>query len=172
MILLSSRIKISELLKEAGKEPVIGGQILGCRTENADKLDVDAFLVVGSGKFHALGIKGKVYVLDLEKNNIEPVDTSLLEKKRYAKIAKAKDAKSFGILVSTKLGQMNMEKALQIKKHLEERDKKAFIIITDNITEDKLLGLKLDAFVNTACPRLSDDLPITIINTEDVKNVL
>ena len=159
---------VSDLLKKAGKEPVIGGQILGCNTENADKLDVDAFLVIGSGQFHALGVKGKVYVLDLEKRSITLTDPTLMEKKRYARIGKARDAKSFGILVSTKPGQMNMDQAIRIKKQLEERDKKAFILIMDNITEDKLLGIKLDAFINTACPRLSDDLKITVINASDL----
>lgn len=164
---------VAEALKKIGKEPVIGGQILGCRTQNAEKIadKVDAFLVIGSGMFHALGVKGRVYVLDLEKNKAELVNQALLEKKRYAKISKAQDAKSFGILVSTKPGQMNMEKAREIKKQLEERDKKAFILIMDNITEEKLLGLKLDAFINTACPRLSDDLPITIINADDINEV-
>ena len=162
---------VSALLKKAGKEPVIGGQILGCNTENADKLDVDAYLVIGSGSFHALGVKGKVYILDLEKRNITLTDPTLLEKKRYARIGKAKDANSFGILVSTKPGQMNMDQAIRIKKQLEERDKKAFILIMDNITEDKLMGLKLDAFINTACPRLSDDLKITVINANDLNKL-
>ncbi|MBI2076419.1 MAG: diphthamide synthesis protein, partial [Candidatus Aenigmarchaeota archaeon] len=51
--------KVSALLKKSGKEPLIGGQILGCWFANATKIEdmVDAFLFVGSGRFHPLGIK-------------------------------------------------------------------------------------------------------------------
>jgi 2-(3-amino-3-carboxypropyl)histidine synthase len=167
---------VSELLKKSGKEPVVGGQILGCWTDNAEKISdrVDAFLFIGSGSFHPLGIKGKkVYSLNIEKNKIEEIDTAKMEKKRLANIYNCKDAKSFGILVSTKPGQLELEKAEKIKTELEKKDKKAFIVIMNEISSDKLLGIDVDAFINTACPRLIDnhfDKPI--INAEDVKEVL
>jgi len=167
---------VSALLKDAGKVPVKGGQILGCWTENAEKIRdrIDAFLFIGSGSFHPLGLKGKkVYSLNLEKNKIEDIDTKKMEKKRFANIYKCKDAKSFGILVSTKPGQAGLEKAEKIKTELEKKDKKAFIVIMNEISSDKLLGIGVDAFINTACPRLTDncfDKPI--INAEDLKIVL
>ena len=161
-------------LKEIGKKPVIGGNILGCFTENAERIKdgVDCFLFVGSGRFHPLGIKGKkTYVLDLERKGVEPADFSLLEKKRYARIAKAIEAKSFGILVSSKKGQYDLDQALKTKKHLEKKDKKAFILIMDEVSNEKLEGIRVDAFINTACPRIADDIRKTIINASDLKEV-
>lgn len=161
--------EVAAKLKAINKKPVIGGYVLGCWTKNVDKIKnkVDAFLFIGSGRFHALGVKGKIYCLDLEKRKIELVAS--IEKKRYARIFKAKDAESFAILVSTKKGQFNLKKAEKIKTELEKRNKKAFILIMDEINESKLLGIKADMFINTACPRLIDS--INVLNAEDVDEI-
>ena len=39
----------------------------------------------------------------------------------------------------------------------------------NEITDDKLMGLKVDAFINTACPRITD-MPFSkpMINAEDI----
>lgn len=165
---------VKEMLEKEGKEAVIGGQILGCWTVNADKLDVDAFLFIGTGHFHPLGVSGKVYSLDLEKKTIEIVDTRLFEKKRYANIYNAKNAKSFAILVSSKEGQRELlAAASEIKKKLQQKDKKAFIVIMDEINDRKLCGIKVDAFVNTACPRLMDDtFSKPFVNANDIDILL
>ena len=169
--------EVSKKLEETGKEPVIGGQILGCWTVNAVKIEdkIDAFLFVGSGIFHSLALKTekKVYALDLERKKIEQVDLSLLEKRRYAHIYKAKDAKSFAILVSTKAGQNNLiGSAEKIASYLRERDKKALILVMDEIRDEKLLGIKVDAFINTACPRLIDDTwGKPFVNANDVEKI-
>ncbi len=160
----------SSKLKEAGKKPVIGGKILGCFTGSAEKIKdkVDAFLFIGSGTFHSTAVKGKkTYVLDLEKRRIE-VSSDLPEKKRYARIAKAKEAETFGILVSSKKGQFNLEKAEEARKYLKNKDKKAFILIMDEISNEKLEGIKADSFVNTACPRIELRKTINIDDLEEV----
>ena len=50
--------KIKELIEKTGKKTVIGGQILGCDVNAAKKIKskVDAFLYIGSGEFHPLGV--------------------------------------------------------------------------------------------------------------------
>ncbi len=149
--------EVAALLRKAGKDVEIGGHVLGCWTANADKLKTDAVLFVGTGRFHPLGVKGTVYALDLEKMKIEKADALPFEKKRYANIYNARNAESFAILVSSKKGQRNMEKAEEIRSRLLEKDKKAYIVILDEIKDGKLLGLKAGAFINTACPRLADD---------------
>lgn len=164
---------VLEVLKKAGKNPVRGGQILGCWTKGADIIEdqVDAFLFVGSGHFHPLAIKEKtVYVMDVEKRLVEKLDPMKVEKKRFANIYKAKEANSFGILVTSKPGQFQLlGKAEEIKKRLKEKDKKAYIVIMDEITEDRLAGIKVDAFINTACPRLMDDtFSKPRVNAEDI----
>jgi 2-(3-amino-3-carboxypropyl)histidine synthase len=167
--------KVSEKLKAIGKKPVIGGQILGCWTENANKIakKVDAFLFVGTGEFHPLALsEKKAYILDLEKRKISILGSSLFKKQRYARIFAARDAQTFGILVSSKLGQFNMKMAEKIKKMLEQRHKKAFILIMDEINEQKLAGIKADAFINTACPRITDDkFSKPMINACDIEKL-
>ena len=98
---------------------------------------------------------------------------SLLEKRRYAHIFSARNAKSFAILVTSKGGQHQLiGNAEKIKKMLEERDKKAYILLMDEITDNKLAGIKVDAFINTACPRLLDDSwSRPFINAADVGKI-
>lgn len=165
---------VIKALKKTGKKPVRGGQILGCWTKGADAIEntVDAFLFVGSGHFHPLAVKNKpIYALDVEKRSVEKLDAMRFEKKRFANIYKARDAKSFGILVTSKPGQFELlGKAMELKKKLEEKDKKAYILIMDEITDSRLMGIKVDAFVNTACPRLLDDtFSKPMVNADDVE---
>jgi 2-(3-amino-3-carboxypropyl)histidine synthase len=148
------------------KEAFIGknsGRILGCDITSALSIEknVDVFLFIGSGKFHALGVALKydkpVLVLDVERNevyDIEKIKRSFL-KQKYTAIGLAKHAQKFGILVSVKTGQMNIELAEKIKKFLENKDRKAYVLIFNEIKPEKLEGLDLDCYVNTACPRIA-----------------
>lgn len=164
---LDSLKKAKEFLEKNGKTVIIGkgksneGQILGCDVSAAKSVesDVDAFLYIGSGKFHPLGLalqtEKPVLVLDVEKNEIYEIDKKQFEKQRYAAIALAKDAKKFGILVSIKPGQKNIEMAEKIKKELESAGKKAYILVFNEIKPEKLEGVELDCYINTACPRIA-----------------
>lgn len=162
-----------DMLNSQGKTAVIGGQVLGCWFANADKIaeNVDAFLYVGSGRFHPLGVRDKkIYAFDLEKMKVEPVDPTTLEKRRYANIYNAKDARTFAILVTTKKGQNELlGKAAAIKAKLKAHDREAFVLVMNEINDSALLGIKADAFVNTACPRIVEDhFSKPIINAEDL----
>ena len=167
--------KVKSRIEESGKTAIIGGQILGCWSGNAAKIErqVDAFLFVGSGKFHPLGIKSDkpLYTLDLETKKIGLLDTKIFEKRRYASIFRARDAKSFAILVSTKEGQSELlRKAKRIKDYLQKYGKGACILVMDEINGEKLLGLQVDAYINTACPRITDgDFSKPMINATDVE---
>ncbi|MBI4162046.1 MAG: diphthamide biosynthesis enzyme Dph2 [Candidatus Aenigmarchaeota archaeon] len=168
---------VKEKLDKNGFEAVIGGQVLGCWTFNADKIEdkVDAYLYVGSGKFHPLAVKNKkIYSLDMEKMQIEHVDPMVIEKRRYANIYNAKDAKTFAILVTTKKGQNQLlGPAEEIKEKVEKHQKSAFIVVMNEINDSALLGIKADAFINTACPRIVEDFfSKPIINTGDIDAAL
>jgi 2-(3-amino-3-carboxypropyl)histidine synthase len=166
---LGSLDKAKKFLELKGKTARIGkgkfnpGQILGCDISSALSIEreVDAFLFIGSGKFHPLGIALKankpVYFLDVEKNEITDVESTKQRflKQRYATIALAKDAKKFGILVSVKPGQLNLKLAKEIKNKLEGKGKKAYVLIFNEIKPEKLEGLDLDCYINTACPRIA-----------------
>lgn len=179
-------IQHTDILNEAkkffetkGKTAIIGGQILGCWTLSAEKIEdkVDAFVFIGSGHFHPLAIKDRkkpVYVVDIEKRTAEKLNTELFEKRRWANIYKARDAKTFAILVSAKAGQKELlGVAADIKRKIESAQKQAIILIMDEITEAKLQGIRAGAFVNTACPRILDDTwTRPIINAMDIDLVL
>ena len=55
------------------------------------------------------------------------------------------------------LAKKKLQEAKELKKILEEKGYKAFIIVMDDITPEKLLGYQVDAFVITACPRIVVD---------------
>jgi 2-(3-amino-3-carboxypropyl)histidine synthase len=153
--------------------------ILGCDQSAATALEdrVDAFLFMGTGRFHALGLltatKKPVFFLDLENKNLSNItkERERLERIKFANVEKARDCKNFGILVSTKPGQAKIDAALDAKKKLEGRGKHAWILAMDTVAPEKLLGLKLDCLVNCACPRLTEDAAQfrkPVINPEDL----
>jgi 2-(3-amino-3-carboxypropyl)histidine synthase len=169
---------VKKFLESTGKTVFIGGQVLGCHDIAAKNIEenVDAYVFIGSGRFHPLALRGTkpVYALDIEKRKAERLDMQKWEKRRWASIYKARDAKVFGILVSSKPGQRELLGSAEgIKKNLEAAGKKAIILIMDEITEEKLMGIKVDAFVNTACPRLLDGtFSRPVINAMDLGEVL
>ena len=100
-----------------------------------------------------------VYFLDAERNEItdmKKIKEKFL-KQKYVAQASAKDSQKFGILVSVKPGQMKLDLAKKIKKNLESKGKKAYILIFNEIKPEKLEGLDLDCYINTACPRIAID---------------
>jgi 2-(3-amino-3-carboxypropyl)histidine synthase len=165
-----------------GAKKLYPGQILGCDVSNATTVEskVDCFLFLGCGKFHPLGLSLKgskpIFALDFEKGKIEKVDDTLFRKQRAVAIALAKDAKTFGILVSTKLGQMNMKLANELKKKLKNKGKAAFIVAFDEIRPEKLMGLKFDVLVCTACPRIAienrTEFSKPILNPDELEEIL
>lgn len=168
------------LTVKIGKGKSNEGQILGCEVSSAKSVekDVDAFLYIGSGKFHPLGLalqtEKPVFVLDVEKKEIYEIDKKIFEKQKYAAIALAKDAKKFGILVSVKPGQLNMELAKKIKNYLEDGGNRAYILVFNEIKPEKLLGLDLDCYINTACPRIAienrSEFKKPILNPDEIEN--
>lgn len=161
-----------ELLTLAGKTVVVGdsgkiayaGQVSGCNYSNAKSIadEVDAFLFLGGGVFHALGI-----ALSTAKPTIiaDPYDNRAFTvkeqaqkmlKQRFASIQQAKDARTFGILVGLKPGQEHLEVALKTKELAEKHGKTALVLAGREITPEFLLEFPtIDAYVNTACPRIS-----------------
>jgi 2-(3-amino-3-carboxypropyl)histidine synthase len=185
---LDSLEKARKYLEEKGKIVKIGkgkfnaGQILGCDVSAAKSIekDTEAFLYIGSGNFHPLGLamqtEKPVYFLDIEKGEISVVDKEKFLKQRYAAIAIAKDAITFGILVSIKPGQLNLKLAKEIKKKLEAKGKKAYILVFNEIKPEKLIGLDLDCYVSTACPRIAidnrTDFKKPILNPDEIESFI
>jgi 2-(3-amino-3-carboxypropyl)histidine synthase len=160
-----------DFLEDNGKEVVLGsskstrkGQVLGCNFSSIKTLDAEIFLFIGSGNFHPLGIKLftdiPVLALDPYNGEIRKMDeyADRILRIRFARITKARDARKWGILVSSKEGQYRMKLAKEIKKTLEEQKMEAYIILVDNVNPDVLLPyMELEAFVVSACPRIAID---------------
>jgi 2-(3-amino-3-carboxypropyl)histidine synthase len=169
---------VVEFLKKIGKKVFIGGsgQTIGCNFSSALSIEkyVDVFLVVSSGKFHAIGValnvKKPVFVFDVEINNIQKIDVS-----KYLKI-KAWNKKIFeysknvGLLVSWKKGQIKDFEL--VKKKIQSLGKRVYVLAFDELNESLLEGLKIDCLIDLSCPRISvDDLErykIPIIDYSDL----
>jgi 2-(3-amino-3-carboxypropyl)histidine synthase len=166
--------EVREILVLAGKTVIIGdarrlnypGQVIGCDYSNAISIakDVEAFLFIGGGRFHALGValstSKPTVVADPFDDTAFSVDeeTKKIFRQRWAAIKDATKAKNFGVLIGTKPGQKRLEEALRIKRKLEENEKTAYLIASKEITPEALIEFPtVDAFVNTACPRISLD---------------
>jgi 2-(3-amino-3-carboxypropyl)histidine synthase len=163
--------EIKDYLEDNGKEIAIAsskstrkGQVLGCNFSSIKNLDAEAYLFVGSGNFHPLGIhlftKSPVIIADPysgEGRNIGDFADKIL-RIRFARITKSKEVKKWGIIVSSKEGQFRIELAKEIKKILEDEGMEGFLILMDNISPEALMPyLDLEGFVVTACPRIAID---------------
>ncbi|MCK4475712.1 MAG: diphthamide biosynthesis enzyme Dph2 [Methanophagales archaeon] len=155
------------LLAHFGKKAIIGksrlkydGQVLGCDFSSA-MVPCEEILFIGSGAFHpaglALYIGKRVTAADPFTTQISIYEAEELRKKRYLVIERALDAKSVGIIIGMKSGQFNLGEALALRRKAIEKGLNAYLIAMDEIKEEKLLGFKIDAFVNTACPRVAED---------------
>jgi len=162
------------VLESTGRKVVIGkgdarvkypGQILGCDCSAAASVkdEVDCFLYIGEGDFHplaaAFGVKKEIKVFNPITSELRSVDDvrDRILRKRFAAIEKAKDANSFLIIVSTKIGQRRDAVADDLLKKIASVGKKGYKAVMNEVTPDALLAYRVDAYVNTACPRLAMD---------------
>jgi 2-(3-amino-3-carboxypropyl)histidine synthase len=162
---------ITQFLEKNGKKVLmkegvgtLKGQVLGCNFSAVQDLPVDAFLYLGSGNFHPLGIKlftGKpVIIADPYLNEARKIDkfADRILRIRFAKITRASESKKFGILVSSKEGQSRWELAKALKKMIHKEGREAYLILLDDINPSSLMPFRdLDAFIVTACPRIAID---------------
>ncbi len=164
--------EIKKYLEKRGKKIFVAevegvkypGQILGCRLKAGKVIEnkIDAFLCVSAAKFYGLGLmlstNKPVLTLDVERKEITDITH---ETKRIQKIiawnkSAFKDAKRIGLLVSFKKGQLVLPYA--IKNYLEKKLKKeVYILAGDEVTPEKIMGLKLDFLISTLCPRIGTD---------------
>jgi len=165
-----------KILEKAQKTTLIGdtgygkspGQVLGCDYTNAKAVSnkVEAYLFIGGGRFHPLGLSlatmKPTAVADPFENTAYTIEADVQKtlQKRYANLKEAQKAQNFGILIGLKLGQTNIQAATKIKTELERNGKKATLLALREITPATLMQFpSFDAYVNTACPRIAIDEP-------------
>ncbi len=165
-----------KLLVRVGKTVMVGdagrvnyaGQVIGCDYSNVQSVakGVDAFLFIGGGRFHALGIalstSKPTIIADPYENRAYSIseEAQKVLKQRYAYIEEAEHAKTFGVLLGLKIGQKRLEDALKIKETAEKTGKVAFLFAVREISPEALMEFpSVDAYVNTACPRIALEAP-------------
>ena len=173
-----------------GKKAVIGkpgsrckyaGQTLGCDIGAAKSIEnsVDAYVFLGTGRFHPLAVavatEKPVFIANPFLNHIEEITKAEVRRfrnKRAANISKVKAARNIGILVTTKPGQNQLSAAIKLRKRLDEQGKNVFVFLGDTINPAGMRDFsKVDAWVNTCCPRMVEDVESfgrPVANIEDV----
>lgn len=186
---LSNISKIKEELEKKGIEVIASQktkrlqehQILGCDCSNLKDV-IFPVVFVGDGWFHINNVsythkKQDVYLINplIGEHQKVQYDEKFI-RQRYAAIARALECKSFGILVSSKPGQNRLKIAKKIKEKLEKSGKVAQIFVSDYINENYLLGIDVDCYINTACPRITYDDFLSfkkpIISATEIEQIL
>lgn len=183
----------AEVLEEAGFRTVVGrggprlafpGQVLGCDLSagRAVAETVDAFLLIGGGTFHAVGValvsRRMVVVADVETGQARRVDEERdrVLRLRSAAIGRAKDAVTFGILVESRPGQRRWTLARSIREMLLEAGRRPLIVLIRHVGPERLSALGLDAYISTACPRIAVDdqsaYPMPVLTPQELRILL
>jgi len=166
--------KIKNFLEKHNKRILIAkgnqkhpAQILGCDITSAEKIKnkVDAFLYIGDGRFHPLGLAMKtnkdVFCFNPLNNHFSKINKDkIISYKKTLKIKKIRflSANNIGILVSTKPSQNKIKKAVEIKNKLEKKHKKCYIFCFDTLNLNELENFPfIEFWLNTACPRIQED---------------
>ncbi|VVB99226.1 2-(3-amino-3-carboxypropyl)histidine synthase [uncultured archaeon] len=186
---LENAPRVKERLEKAGFAVKLGkggahvrhpGKVLGCDSAASSVPDTDAVLYFGGGKFHPTGIPSDKPVLCADPHLGDAYwitdEIKKAEKKRNGSILAASEAKTFGILVSTKCGQINLNGAKIAKRMLEKKGRKSVILVGNELNPIALANfMSFDAYINTACPRINEDTETfgkPIVNVADLKRLI
>ena len=139
------------------------GQVLGCNYSGDDPT-IGHYLFLGSGDFHPIGLvmhTGKpLALLDPYTGQASEMSFERIERilrQRMGLIFAVDNANSFGILIGEKPGQMRRNLAIRMKRLLETHGKKGYLLALDHVGPELIDFYPVDAFVNTACPRIAID---------------
>ena len=166
--------KIKGMLESSGREVRVGegdrrichpGQVLGCNCSAAESVDadVDGYLFIGEGDFHplaaAFGMEKPVLVLNPVTGEVRDMSETRdrILRRRFAAIQGARDAESFLVIVCSKVGQNRSGLADEMVSLLRRHGRTAHKVIIEEINPTALMSYQVDAFVNTACPRIAMD---------------
>ncbi len=153
---------------------IVAGQVLGCNSYNAEniKSKVDCFLFVGSGEFHPIQVATRTgkptYVFNPATQEFGELSQKTIDsylKRKQGSILKFLHAKNVGVIVSTKIGQKNFLRAMELEKRT---DKKYYVFVSDTLNFGEMENFPfIDCWLNTACPRIADE-KLGIVNINDL----
>lgn len=161
-----------KLILEKNHEIVKFSQVLGCSKVLFPK-QTQAVLLIGSGKFHAISLATSstlpIYIYECSKlakiSEKEIISFNQHKKSAYIKFL---SSNKIGVLVSTKPGQQNLIKALELKKRLKQ--KQLYFFLGDFLSAAEFENFGLNSWINTACPRLDMD-STSIINISNLEKL-
>ena len=165
---------VKERLESKGFQVVVGrgnnlmleGQVFGCdfSTSYPIREQVDVFAFLGESEFHAVGLAlatGKpTFMLDPYMNEVTDMQRAAEERKKRAVLAvyNALDARVFGVITGLKEGQEMVGRSRWITKRLEMNGRKVIQLAMRDVTAERLAPHReIEAFIQTACPRISID---------------
>lgn len=155
--------------KPRGLTPFLSeGQVLGCDYRLPRASRVHGFVYLGGGIFHPLGL----YLATLKPVvRVDPYtgraddltgEGEKLYRQRLYHVARAMEAKRWGIVVGLKTGQYRPWLVKRLAKAVESRGGEYVLIASEVTTLQQLVAIDnpwIQAFVVTSCPRLpTDDL--------------
>lgn len=160
--------KIAVILADKGIDVVLVDSLLGCYYYRHVKLreNVDAYIVVAGGYFHALGLglalAGAKPVLRVDPYTSSVEDISGLVArtlaKRYWVMRQAVEASRFGIVLGLLPGQYRPWIAEHIARLVKKHGGRYRFILARYVTREYLDNLSpgdYDVFVMVSCPRLA-----------------
>ncbi|QQG48361.1 MAG: diphthamide biosynthesis enzyme Dph2 [archaeon] len=165
---------VRQKLEEKGFDVTVGrgnnlmleGQVFGCDFSTAfpTRDGVEAYVFLGESEFHAVGLAlatGKpTYMLDPYMNEVTDMREAAEERRKRAILGvyKALDARVFGVITGLKEGQKMLGRSKWISKRLEMNGRKVIQLALRDVTAERLAPHReIEAFVQTACPRISID---------------
>ncbi|MFH1365712.1 MAG: diphthamide synthesis protein [archaeon] len=159
-------------------------QVLGCSKLTFSK-ETSAVLLIGSGMFHALSLASSrrfqkshdlslasisnlpIYIYEQGKlSRIQEKEVERFKQHKKAAYVQFLSSNKVGVLISTKSGQQNLSRALNLKRKFKK--KKLYFFIGDFLSAQEFENFRLNSWVNTACPRLDMD-NASIINMGDLE---
>ncbi len=145
-------------------------QVLGCSKPKFPK-QAQAILLISSGQFHGVSLAAEtglpIYILEASKlRMISKEEIEAFKRRKHASYMRFLNSEKVGILVSTKPGQQNLKSALALKDKLN--DKIPYLFLSNEIDTRQFENFDIEAWINTACPRL--DFDSSAINIADLKN--
>ncbi|XP_060850740.1 2-(3-amino-3-carboxypropyl)histidine synthase subunit 1 [Rhopalosiphum padi] len=151
-------------VKVPQEKPLSPGEILGCTSPKVS--DADCLIYLGDGRFHLESImianpELAAYRYDPYERKLtrEYYDHDVMKDTRLKSIERAKDAKTFGLILGT-LGRQGSTKVLDyFHEQMRSNLKNSVTILLSEIFPQKLslFGDTVDAWIQIACPRLSID---------------
>ncbi|CAO2833119.1 unnamed protein product [Amaranthus hypochondriacus] len=150
-------------------KPLSAGEVLGCtapRVLNKDGNEDLVIVFVADGRFHLEafmianpGVKAFRYDPYLGRLFLEEYDHEGMKNSRMKAVLKAREAKSWGVVLGT-LGRQGNPRILErLERKMEEKGMLKTIVLMSEISPSRieLFQDSIDAWIQVACPRLSID---------------